>query len=253
MKGVEQMKRAIVLIFLLPLFALVQVKADLLEDLSGRAIGIGLDLIAKPNELFTDLQNDIHDVTPGPFGRKHVQFYTHPLLDLTTVANVGIKAHVFDQKGHIPRITLGFSYWNVLAFKLIPDFKNNSLSGYTPSITFSGEVQYGVRLFSGFKYPVGVINLSLKDLISSNPGEDSLSNPFLQDIRSVYQLPTLFAGISYLAQNKREITASVGYSFIDSRISAKIQGTGRVVSWGIGFYPEAVFLLHPFMSLNLKF
>lgn len=247
------MKRLVVAVFFLTLFFSAQAKADLLEELAGTGFSIGLDLIAKPNELFTDLQNDIHDVTPGPFGRKRVQIYTHPLLDLTTVANVGIKAHVFDQKGYIPRITLGFSYWNVLAFKLIPDFQNNSLSGYTPSITFSGEVQYGIRLFSGFKYPVGVINIALKDIVSSGSGSNALTDAFLQDIRSVYQLPTMYAGVSYLAPNKREITASVAYSFMDSRISAKIQSTGRVVTWGLGFYPEAIFLIHPFMSLNLKF
>ncbi|MBI4979710.1 MAG: hypothetical protein HZC28_19690 [Spirochaetes bacterium] len=213
------------------------------------ALQLITDFVAKPDEFFIDLQNDIDDHA-STIGAQRVQVYTSLFWDLTTMVNLGLKVHVYDETDYIPRITVGVAGWYAVAFLALPrDIATGRMWGLSPAVSASKTIDENITGFGGFKYMIGNVYMSLGSNIAGGLSASGVPT----SINSVYQAPTVFGGFALKTGEKTEAVISGGYIFGKWKPYMQLQYSFPSWNLGVSLYPEAMFVVHPFINFQLKF
>ena len=207
-----------------------------------------INIASKPDEFFLSIQSDCEEITPALHGRW--QIHTALFWDLTTMVNMGLKVRIVDEGEYFPAITLAASGWDlvIMHFGSLVGARGAAW-GVTPAITVSKTAFPGVTAYGGFKYAVGMVSV---DIAGS-----SLTNqiPFfpVTGLQSLYQVPTLYAGVVQSLGADNDLIIVGGYMF------GKWQPYAGLIfalpNWDLGlmFYPEAPLVVHPYINLHFRF
>lgn len=242
------MKKVIILCIVMMLHTLVY------ADFQGMLMKTAIDLITKPNEFFIEINTDIENTSPIPFN-KRFQIQTAPVWDAMTFLNLQVKYNVIPEAEVIPEITPGLSYWNFIGSTLLPsESLSFSAQGYTPFLTISKEFETDLKLFTGAKYTMGSIKLSLGEDNEEQSASDAVSFNLesLANIDSRYNELGFYAGINYLRLDGKDVLGMVGYYPSIKKMYSKIQLTGKIFDHGVSFYPDSFLLFHYYMNIHFS-
>ena len=263
------MKNAVAVLFL-SVFLLILPSlsyAAVTDLLTGDMLTDALNLVTNPSELFLEFHTDMEDMSPV-IPKKYVNFQTSLLFNTIpfTFGNVNLKGVILPEFQPWPKVTVGVTYWNLVALKLAQKYaqdvvKTADSSGYSYFMTVSKSFNTS-QLYAGAKNTSLGFNLSLdpsinesSDTTSGDTGGASFSIP--TDIQSSFKSPSVYVGFSFESKPGRFVNAEIGYYYKIKKIVSRIQWNYRFFVLGVAYYPESVIgsvlPIRPYLKFNLSF
>ena len=245
-----------------------------------------LRIIENQKSFFQDFHYDMDDFSPSFFRKfysnewrrltsyqvydnilmsnfyKKFQLSTNLLLNGFSILNYNIKIHLLSEAVFIPQITIGFSHFFYLPIYsfILPnigiDSKKLQLQGYAPFLSFSKSLTSSLKFFTGYRYAIGQYHIKLiKDFQVKEENKEffkTLQNK--KDMKDQWKLHDFFFGVTYLPYFKNlESTFWINYNPFNKKIGLKFEKSFRYFSFGVGYYPQSIMKVRPFIKFSYIF
>lgn len=217
------------------------------------------DFVQNPRMFFMDIQYDIEDTYP--VWTEDLQVHTNLFMQLLGIANLGVKGRVYGDGKDFPRITVGMDGWYFWSLTLLTEIddlkkaKDIRVFGAVPFFVVSQSFNPTVDLFFGSKLSIGHVEMDFRQVVAEQVSDDTLKDLLekVSYIKETYVDPAFFLGMGIKTGEHSRLAVQVGYQLGEKRIFAKIVTSGENWEFGLGFYPDSIFIVHPVINLHYRF
>ena len=207
-------------------------------------------------------------ISPPFWGRMTVSSDIGSLL--TGLLNIDAKIHLLKEArlGIMPQISIGgsFSYglYNLLPSGVIlPEYiQELTYQGGSTYLTFAKSLKKDFKFFFGYRLSFGQMKLIMDEKLIDEETKIAITairgpqfKEFLKEdgFSRQWILNDLLIGSSVLSEKGRETSILLGYQLSPQNIYLKIENSGRHFVYGVGYMPDTIFSIRPYVKLRYLF
>jgi len=250
--------------FLLPSLVTVAY-GDFTDDLLQAGVNLATSFINDPGPVLLESHLDTQDFTPVP-SNKLIQVRLNFFPSGFAIFNGGSFKVAPIKEGFLfkqmPQIDVYAGGWSMFLLSVaadmisdqMGDFKIDklSVSGQTYGAEAVKTVAENTRMYAGYNFSrTGMaFSVDISSITASFGGGFSIEIPDLN--ASVYD-HFIYVGLDHIVRKNKTLAVYTGYGFRYHKIMVGVSYTGRVWEYGMNIYPDGWLVLHPKLSLKLRF
>lgn len=216
------------------------------QNIPPEIVDLAVSFLENPSDLFFNLQQNIEDNSPLKNKYFGIRTNLFPTLLPTTLGNLSIKVRFNNETDYIPQIGLAGGYGKMFVLDLIPsDTKpenRNIFASIILSKTFNDHI-----IFGGLKYSESLLKINFPEPIEFIPGSTMSEINF--KMNDIFWYTGILANVS----KKKSIVAQMAYSPKYKKIVARLGADYNNLELGFDFFPEGMFVFHPYWAYHWRF
>ncbi|GEM_PF-5708227 len=256
-------KHIILFVVMLVISITVTVCAAEMDFIPASIINPAMHFVEHQNDNILAYDYTVSDISTSPFNHRY-QFYATFLSTILVNPAVSFKARILEPKVNRPGFILNMTYWNWIGGKYVFDEiaktltqdetnalgkikeskqdLSSKIDGISPSLTTFWNLEDDMRFFVAMKYSHCNAKMISPELSTSASKNINQLDEF-----------SLTIGLNMHRFVKNEVTAMMGYQFINQGYVFKLQSAGRFFKSGIAIYPNATLVIQPYVQWLINF